>query len=431
MPVSRGRKAKKSKKRPQRTVVVRRAEPDAVFSKVSGSPLAELADVLESLLGQGDVPEWWGQSQERLIDASRGLLAATSPRTLEQAAAELIGGELYTAVTEGHSGLRFEVWANELTDRLVSRIRDTADNGDWQGPWWLLQGLASIGSDGLGGWAEEQAAKAAVSLPAGWQASQPAWLTSMTEIRATGDVRAMRDTYGTRFGVIAEFRYPEGTGPFWYLFDIDVSGFFVLAGAGVFDEADQAAEAWRDAVGISAEGLTPAPLTPDVLTCLTYFGSEERYTDGDESRMLLDNWFRAPRRISDLIRALAKRGVALPPYRSLHEDIDSGPMADEFTAWYSERHGRPLDDEVAEALASEWLEGIMPGTEHAVSPGRSAYYRRLVSTDWLDDPVTAQVLAVLPEWVRWHGEQSGLPAHLLDIAVKAAQADSASLATEE
>jgi hypothetical protein len=262
--------------------------------------------------------------------------------------------------------LRFEVWANELTDRLVSRIRDTADNGDWQGPWWLLQGLASIGSDGLGGWAEEQAAKAAVSLPAGWQGRTVP---------------------------------PDRRDPAWYLFDIDVSGSFVLAGAGVFDEADQAAEAWRAAVGISAEGLTPEPLTPDALTCLTYFGSEERDTYGDESRMLLDNWFRAPRRISDLIRTLAKRGVALPPYRSLYEDI--------------------------EALASEWLEGIMPGTEHAVSPGRSAYYRRLISTDWLDDPVTAQVLAVLPEWVRWHGEQSGLPAHLLDIAVKAAQADSA------
>jgi hypothetical protein len=256
-------------------------------------------------------------------------------------------------------------------------------------------------------------------LPADWQASQPAWLESVTEIQATGDVRSMRDAYGTRIGVIAEFRYPGGIDPSWYLFDFDVSGFIVLAAVGVFDDADQAAEAWRDAVGVTAEGLVPLPPTPEALACLVYFEGQEQLIDGYESRMQMDNWFRGPRRIHDLIDTLREQGVELPQYRSRYHDVDSEPMAAAFSAWYSQRHGHAPSEEVAAALADEWLEGMLPGTEHSVSPARSSFYRRLIA-DWRDAAFTDEALAVFPELVRWHGEQSGIPAHLLDIAVSAA-----------
>jgi hypothetical protein len=342
MPVSRGRKPKKQKKRSQRTQPpVRRVASvgsewsrpaDAEFSRLSASPFRISADVLASFSGQGREPDWWEPSHERVIAASRGLLAAASPRALEQAVAELVGGELYAAMSEGRTGLRFDAWVMELTGRLVSRIADAVGRGagqdGWQGPWRLLRGLAAIGSYGLGGWIEQEAAKAVGSLPSDWQASQPGWLVSVTEIEATGDVRAMRDAYGTRFGVIAEFRYPGGIDPAWYLFDIDASGFITLAGLGVFDDADHAAGAWQKAVGVSAEGLTPVPPTPEVLACLVYFESEEHLLEGTESRMQMDNWFRGPRRIGDLIRALSARGVELPAHRSLYHDIDFEPMAD-------------------------------------------------------------------------------------------------------
>jgi hypothetical protein len=47
----------------------------------------------------------------------------------------------------------------ELAGRAVERAVDAARRGDdaWQGPWWLLHGLAAIGSYGLGGFAWEQA----------------------------------------------------------------------------------------------------------------------------------------------------------------------------------------------------------------------------------------------------------------------------------
>jgi hypothetical protein len=76
---------------------------------------------------------------------------------------------------------------------------------------------------------------------------------------------------------------------------------------------------------------------------------------------------------------------------------------------------------VVEALAEEWLEGMLPGTEHSVSPSRSESFRKLIS-DWLDDPVTDAALALLPEWVRWNGEQAGIPAPLIEHAVSAASA---------
>ena len=80
-----------------------------------------------------------------------------------------------------------------------------------------------------------------------------------------------------------------------------------------------------------------------------------------------------------------------------------------------------------EALAEEWLEGMLPGTEHSVSPHRSEYLRELIG-DWLDDPVTDAVRALLPEWVRWNGEQAGVPAPLIEYAVSAASGGQAAAA---
>ena len=367
--------------------------------------------------------QWWEPSHNRVIAASLGLLAAQGPRALEQATAELVGAELYDAVHKQRYGLRFDLWAEELVDRAAKRMVDAAGRGDdsWQGPWWLLHGLSSIGSYGLGGYAWEQASKAARSLPSDVQVADPGWLKLLPGIKATGDVRVMRDAYETRFGVIAAMSYPGGVDPSVYLMDIDASELIGLAGAGVFGDVDQAAAVWREQVGVSAEGLVPVPATSESLTCLVYCEHEDQQVIGDESRTLMDNWFRGPRRMHDVHDALQERGIALPEYHSLFQDIDVAPMAEPFIAWYSERHGHRPSREAVEALAGEWLEGMLPGTEHSVSPKRSESFRGLIS-DWLDDPITDAVLALLPEWVRWNGEQAGVPASLIERAVSAASA---------
>lgn len=423
-PVSRGRRPKKQGKSQQRTKGsasspgsgrVNAAEP--WLSGLSIGPRPSI----DAFLGLPDRPEWFTPSQERVLAASRGLLAARGPRALEQATAELIGAELQRAMRTERSGLRFDLWATELTGRAVDRMVDSAGrgNGARQGPWRLLRGLASIGSYGLGAFASQQASEAAKKLPPGWPAAQPAWLELLPDIQATGDVRVMRDVYGTRFAVIAGFCYPGGIEPSVYLFDIDACGTIRLTGAGVFDDMEQAAAAWREQVGVSAEGLVPVPATAVSLTCLVYCEHAEQILSGSEPRALMDNWFRGPRRMRDVTDALRGQGVDLPSPRSLYRDIDFAPMAGEFTGWFSARRGHAPSRDAVEALAAEWLEGMLPGTEHAVSPHRSQFYRALIG-DWRDDPVTQAALALLPEWVRWNGEQAGVPAHLIERAVSAA-----------
>ncbi|MGH3182828.1 MAG: hypothetical protein ACRDOE_13115, partial [Streptosporangiaceae bacterium] len=74
------------------------------------------------------------------------------------------------------------------------------------------------------------------------------------------------------------------------------------------------------------------------------------------------------------------------------------------------------------ALAEEWLDVMLPGTEHAVSPRRSAAFRDQI-TSWWDEEDADGALTLLPEWVRWNGELAGLPPHLIGDAVSAAQGD--------
>jgi Helicase HerA, central domain len=88
---------------------------------VPRSPLGELFGTLGE-----DHAQWWKPSHDRLIAASAGLLTAPGPRALEQATAELIGGELYEAVYEERAGLRFDMWAMDLVDRAVERVVDAA-----------------------------------------------------------------------------------------------------------------------------------------------------------------------------------------------------------------------------------------------------------------------------------------------------------------
>src|ERR1035441_7489517 len=157
-PVSRGRKpkkAKKGKKPPAR--VTSSGWAKAAKREFGGLSLAAPGASREEFFGSLDRrPRWWEPSFERLIAASDGLLAAQGPRVLEQATAELIGAELHRAVRDEHTGLHLDAWATGLIGRSVDWMADATGRGDdaWQGPWWLLRGLAAIGPYGRGGlWA--------------------------------------------------------------------------------------------------------------------------------------------------------------------------------------------------------------------------------------------------------------------------------------
>ena len=211
-PVSRGRKRKTSskskqgKKRPSSasarvpTAGLGVADPRLDLGNLSIGLSQSLSN--DASTGRAE-PDRFGPSQRRLLSVSYVLLQAQGPRMLEQATAELVGAELRKPEL---SGLRFDLWCHGLVATARDRVLSDVDsNGTWRGPWWLLHGLASIGSYGLGGYARQQAAEVAKSLPPDRLAEQPDWLALMPDIEMTGAAHVLRDVYGTRFAVITRY----------------------------------------------------------------------------------------------------------------------------------------------------------------------------------------------------------------------------------
>ncbi len=286
----------------------------------------------------------------------------------------------------GEGGLRFSAWFDELVVAAQGLDREHGVR--------LLYGLAAIALP-------EQAEVCRKALQG--VADAPEWLDGLLHISATGEVFRLRDAYGTRFGVIARFSY--GDSPFVYLFDIEGSEAVRLASAGVFDDVDQAVAAWTAEVGESADGVTPRPVSgPEDLRCLSEVAIGDFHVFGDESRVVMDNWFRAQRRIRDLADLLPSSGSLF--------DVDPTAMIAEFTAWYENRRGAEPDPDAVASFAEQWMEGVLPETWYSVSPQRIHTQRELLG-DWLrDDPVTLAAQDLLPDWVSWLSERAKLPDHL-------------------
>ncbi len=419
-PVSRGRKSKSKKRRTTSGPHgVARARTEGMRTGGARSAFT----VGQSLLGPRQRPAWFDSSVKAVLDRADVVMAARGPRELEQATAELVGAELHRIVGEKRAGLWFSWWFEELAQAATARIREAAASRDgaWEAPWRLLHGLTSIGSPALASLAQTALGRAKQELRGEVAAQQPQWLRQLARITATGEVWEMRDAYGARIALIAGFSYPDGVDRSVFLFDVDACGLIEVVHAGVFDAVQQAATAWQPLVGETAQDTQPQRVeTAERLLCLAYCDSGEDRLRGHESRVVMDNWFRTRRRIHDLAEALRKRGMPLPEARSLYRDLDPDPMAAAFTGWHVRRHGTTPAPEAADALALEWLEGTLPDTWHAASPHRVEFPLALIS-DWIpDNPTTVAAKALLPEWVRWHGEQAGLSEHLVARSVAVA-----------
>jgi hypothetical protein len=373
--------------------------------------------VLQRTLGSKERPAWFDDSIRRVLDSAAALVAATGPRELEQLTTELVGAELYRAIHDTREGLRFDWWFAELADATRSRLDRAVGTDEWRPPFWLLHGLAAIAPPAL-----------VPKLPSrGFVRSlradpvPPSWLFDATRIAATGEVWRMRDTYGARYAVIAGFGYPHGNGQHVLLLDIDTSGFIVLGDVGVFDDVQQAAAVWRETVGDSGEEAQPEPVTdPDQLLCLVQLDlADEVGIRGDEPRSVVDNWFRADRRIRELHEGMRKRRMPLPAATNLYRNLDISVMTRPFTEWYAATGAVEPNPESVDALAEEWMEGTLPETWFSVSPRRVEFQLGLID-DWIADEVTTEVLNLMPTWVRWLGEGASLPEHLRERVIAAA-----------
>ncbi|MGB3442325.1 MAG: hypothetical protein WBA97_26585 [Actinophytocola sp.] len=389
-PVSRGRKSKKAKKRGP-------TPPRAARSLSVADVMPAMADLFG--LGGRTRPAWFDPAIKTVLDGAVTLGSANGPRELEQMTAELLGAELHRVVQGDHDGLWFSWWFEEL----ISATREQAGEDAVL----LLHGLASVGTPAC-------ASIAVAALRKLRNAGGPAWLDDLLSPVATGEVYRMRDAYGTRFAVLAGFSYGQGGTPLVFLFDIDAADAIVrLVRADVFDDVDQAAAAWLADIGDTAGETTPRPVAePSELLCLTHLDIGEDSIFGDESRVVMDNWFRAQRRVRDLAEALKARGTSLPSAGSLYHDLDLTPMADEFTSWYAGKRGEQPDPEGVDGLVEQWMEGALPETWYAVSPGRIAVQATLIRDSIPDHPVTLAVKSLLPDWLAWLIERADLPEHL-------------------
>ena len=277
--------------------------------------------------------------------------------------------------------------------------------------------MTGLASPALAQTAHSRLARVTKALPRDLTRDLPRWLRAQSRIAATGDLWQLRDAYGGRIAVIAGFTYPDGVDPSVFLFDLDVGGLASLAGAGTYDDVGQATAAWVAAVGPSADNVSPRPVDdPGTLNAMVQWDHGDSIL-GDEPPAVMENWFRARRRLDAVAEVLRKRRTPLPDWRNLHRDVSVDPAVTAFRDWYLERHGVEPDPEATEALAYEWLEGALPGTERVVAPSRIRYVRGLMS-DWVpDDPVTVAATALLPDWIRWNAEQDHLPADLVDRAL--------------
>lgn len=282
-PVSHGRKRKQPNRRGKKGTPgpPDTSRPNGEWAGTPGSTLT----AIERLLGPPERPPWFDASIKAVLDSADMVTSARGPRELDQLTAELLGAELHRVVHQERQGLWFVWWFAELVDAATERIKKGADGGSWEPPFWLLHGLAAMSPPTL---RPELTAphRAKKWLRNDATARLPEWLTDVPRIAATGEVFRMRDAYGTRFAVIAGFSYPQARDPSVFLFDIDASGFVTLADAGVFDDPEQAATAWRTHVCDSAGHARPEPVE-DIgeLLCLVHLDTgDECVIGGGESR---------------------------------------------------------------------------------------------------------------------------------------------------
>jgi hypothetical protein len=338
---------------------------------------------------------WFDAATERVLGGTGALLTASNPREIEQRTAELLGSEMHGVITAETGDIYFEEWFEALAEAAAA----TGDEASSR----LLQGMSMLAPVSV---------RRHVDRAADRIFPQP---------KAIGDVWKLTDMYGSRFGLLASYEYPGEDLPVIFLFDTEAGSIPVqFITPGLYEKFPDAVAAWRSAVGDTAGESEPEPELVEQdedLEPLAQVISERDYVMGTETRATMDNWFRAARRIEELADARMDRGDSFPSPQYLYHNFDAGPLVGEFAAWYNARHGGQPDLPATAALAEDWLEGVLPQVWHSVSPARVDAQLAMFKDDWIpDDPMTPIARALFPDWVRWHGEQSGLPEHLIDRA---------------
>ncbi|WP_344897368.1 hypothetical protein [Nonomuraea antimicrobica] len=377
--------------------------------------------LFESLMGTaGD--QWWPDSHNAIIERLADL-PAHSPLRLENAVVDLVGEELWARTQTETMGFHWDQYLASLADLVRDEIQMAARTG---GPtsdlWRLLHGLAAMTPPSSGqtlrrdpDLAVREAIKDTTTALAK-AGIAPGWPSEILRATPTGEPLLLADEYGSRYALLAPFAWGEED-PHWYCWDIDRCARDQVVHAAVFASPEEALAEWRAAVGTHAAPAStqPAPCDEatarDLLDPLRRSGLLGALLLGSESQQLIAEHFRLSQRAGALCESFA---VAPEP----KPERDLAPIIDDFAAWLRDRADhRPEREDIA-TLADTWSRLSGPGY-YACSPHRIEHTVILVADGYIKKYAEA-VLDLLPQWVEWCIERTGLTGELAERARQAA-----------
>lgn len=238
----------------------------------------------------------------------------------------------------------------------------------------------------------------------------------------TGSVLWTRDVYGSRFGITATFSTPDAPDR-WYLWDIDACAFKPCnVHSAYYPTPEHALAAWQAGVGELAAAHTAFTEVDDPGLLMELLPSEEGILrPGGENTDQFAEYHRGMR-LAEAAR-IAVMSLSDPEPETY---LDAATAATQFAAWLREhRAGEPgqpdqpdqpqpaeLDEMITE-LANSWQISSPDALYPTCSPHRVAMTVLHLRDYYLDD-FAAQLVALLPDWVRWLAARNGTPAELAE-----------------
>ncbi|MFF5233861.1 hypothetical protein [Dactylosporangium sp. NPDC000521] len=233
----------------------------------------------------------------------------------------------------------------------------------------------------------------------------------------TGPVLWARDVYGTRWAVVAPFTSDAGPDR-WYLWDVDTCGYEVLTvHSGFHPSAESAVAAWRESVGQGAAGGAVLTAVEDSETLDALLRGEvegiriggedeEQYAEFLRSRRLGATARKAVRRVRGraFARLTAADAKAQFAQRLRQTDHRGGIVGEEEDAG---------PDDLAMELAESWSPQDHPTLYPFCSPHKVAV-AVLHLRDHYKEDFAAELVALLPEWIRFLAEHTAMPAELTE-----------------
>ncbi|MFC0526595.1 hypothetical protein [Phytohabitans kaempferiae] len=231
----------------------------------------------------------------------------------------------------------------------------------------------------------------------------------------TGPVLWAHDVYGTRWAVVAPFSSVDGPDR-WYLWDVDTCGYeIVTVHSGFHPTAESALTAWRESVGNAATGAAMTVVDDaETLGALLPSQFEELRIGGEDQDQYAE--FMRSRRLGRTARDAVGKTRGRPSVRL---------TADEARQRFAQRlrqlghHDGSTDegpagaDDLAAELADSWPPRDHPTLYPLCSPHKVAV-AVLHLRDFYKDDFAAELVAVLPEWIRLLAEQTGMAAELTE-----------------